>query len=46
MLQYADRVLDKDGISPGMTLIDVGAGDGLVAFRAIERAALQAVAEG
>ena len=36
--QYADRVLDKAGISTGMTLIDVGSGDGLVAFRAIERA--------
>lgn len=36
--QYADRVLDKAGLSSGMTLIDVGSGDGLVAFRAIERA--------
>ncbi len=36
--QYADRVLDKAAISSGMTLIDVGSGDGLVAFRAIERA--------
>ena len=36
--QYADRVLDKAEISPGMTLVDVGSGDGLVAFRAIDRA--------
>jgi ubiquinone/menaquinone biosynthesis C-methylase UbiE len=35
--QYADRVLDNAGVSPGMTLVDVGSGDGLVAFRAIER---------
>lgn len=34
---YADRVLDEAGLFPGMVLADVGAGDGLVAFRAIER---------
>lgn len=38
VMQYAERVLDRAGISPGMTLVDVGSGDGLVAFRAIERA--------
>src|SRR5579862_8968421 len=44
-LTYADRVLDLAQIQPGMTLLDVGSGDGVVAFRAIERlgAALKAV---
>ena len=36
-LAYADRVLDLAQIQPGMTLLDVGSGDGVVAFRAIER---------
>jgi arsenite methyltransferase len=35
--QYADRVLDGARLAPGMTLADVGSGDGLVAFRAIDR---------
>jgi ubiquinone/menaquinone biosynthesis C-methylase UbiE len=35
--RYADRVLDAARLAPGMTLADIGAGDGLVAFRAIER---------
>ncbi len=35
--QYADRVLDGAQLGNGMTLVDVGAGEGLVAFRAIER---------
>jgi len=34
---YADRVLDAAKVDAGMTLVDVGAGDGLIAFRAIER---------
>lgn len=34
---FADRVLDGARLEPGMTLVDVGAGAGLVAFRAIER---------
>jgi ubiquinone/menaquinone biosynthesis C-methylase UbiE len=34
---YADRVLDDAHLFPGMTLVDIGAGDGLLAFRAIER---------
>jgi arsenite methyltransferase len=33
----ADRVLDEARLLPGMTLADIGAGEGLVAFRAIER---------
>lgn len=37
VLGYADRVLDACALKPGMKLVDVGAGDGLVAFRAIER---------
>jgi arsenite methyltransferase len=32
-----DRVLDKAQLRPGDTLIDVGAGDGLIAFGALER---------
>jgi arsenite methyltransferase len=35
--RYADRVLDAARLAPGMTLADIGAGEGLVAFRAIER---------
>jgi ubiquinone/menaquinone biosynthesis C-methylase UbiE len=34
---YADRVLDGARLSPGMTMVDVGAGEGLLAFRAIDR---------
>ncbi len=34
---YADRVLDGAQLQAGMTLVDVGAGEGLVAFRALER---------
>lgn len=36
--KYADRVLDFVRLRPGMTLADIGTGDGLVGFRAIERA--------
>ncbi len=35
--RYRNRVLDGAGLSAGMTLLDVGTGDGLVAFGAIER---------
>jgi ubiquinone/menaquinone biosynthesis C-methylase UbiE len=35
--RYADRVLDAARLAPGMTLADIGAGEGLVAFRAIDR---------
>jgi len=34
---YVDRVLDGARLTPGMTLLDVGTGEGSVAFRAIER---------
>jgi ubiquinone/menaquinone biosynthesis C-methylase UbiE len=34
---YADRVLDGARLASNMILADIGAGDGLVAFRAIER---------
>ncbi|MYM23222.1 methyltransferase domain-containing protein [Duganella sp. FT135W] len=34
---FADRVLSAVDVKPGMTLLDVGTGDGLVAFRAIGR---------
>jgi arsenite methyltransferase len=32
-----DKVLDKAQLRPGQTLLDVGAGDGLIAFGALER---------
>ena len=35
--RYADRVLDGAQLAAGMTMVDVGAGEGLMAFRAIER---------
>ena len=35
--RYADRVLDHAQLTAGMTLVDIGAGEGLIAFRAIER---------
>lgn len=34
-----DNVLDKAGLNPGETLLDVGTGDGLIAFGALERLA-------
>jgi len=34
---YADLVLDGAQLDVGMTMVDVGAGEGLVAFRAIDR---------
>ncbi|MGH8144024.1 MAG: class I SAM-dependent methyltransferase [Steroidobacteraceae bacterium] len=36
--EWADRVLDLLPLRPDTTLADIGAGDGLIAFRAIERA--------
>ncbi|WP_321932201.1 class I SAM-dependent methyltransferase [Paraburkholderia guartelaensis] len=33
----ADRLLDLAHLRPGMTMLDVGSGDGLLALRAIER---------
>jgi arsenite methyltransferase len=35
--RLADRVLDDAKLTAGMTLADIGAGEGLLAFRAIER---------
>lgn len=35
--RYADRVLDGAQLGAGMTLADIGSGDGLIAFRAIDR---------
>ena len=35
--RYADRVLDGARLAPGMTLADIGTGEGLIAFRAIDR---------
>lgn len=34
---FADRVLDGARLASDMTLADIGAGDGLIAFRAIDR---------
>jgi arsenite methyltransferase len=34
---YADRVLDGANLQAGMTLADIGTGEGIVAFRAIDR---------
>lgn len=35
--RYRDRVLDGARLRPGMVLVDVGTGDGLIAFGAFER---------
>jgi len=35
--RYVDRVLDNASLGPGMQLLDVGSGEGLVGFRAIAR---------
>jgi arsenite methyltransferase len=35
--RIADRVLDAANLSAGMSLADIGAGEGLLAFKAIER---------
>ena len=35
--EYADRVIAGAQLEPGMTLVDVGSGEGLIAFRAIGR---------
>ncbi len=37
VLRQADRVIDAAALEPGMCLVDVGAGDGLVALRALAR---------
>jgi arsenite methyltransferase len=34
---YAKRVLDAAQLAPGMTLADIGTGEGLIAFHALER---------
>ncbi len=34
---FRDRVLDGANLAPGMVLVDVGTGDGLIAFGAFER---------
>ena len=35
--RYADHVLDDARLAPGMTMADIGSGEGVLAFRAIER---------
>jgi arsenite methyltransferase len=39
VLGITDRVLDGLQLEPGMTLLDVGAGEGVLAFRALKRMA-------
>jgi arsenite methyltransferase len=39
LLQTRDRVLDGARVGPGKALLDVGCGDGLIAFGALERGA-------
>ena len=38
-----DRVLESANLAPGETLLDVGCGDGLIAFGALERGAAEVV---
>ncbi|HEX3983819.1 MAG TPA: hypothetical protein VHX12_09015, partial [Acidisoma sp.] len=37
----ADKILDAAGLRPGSRFLDLGAGDGLLAFRALDRMAGQ-----
>ncbi|HEY6421492.1 MAG TPA: methyltransferase domain-containing protein [Candidatus Binataceae bacterium] len=37
LTKVRDRLLDKGGLADGKTVLDVGAGDGLIAFGAVER---------
>ena len=37
LARYADRVLDAAALRPGMTVLDLGTGDGLLAFRALDQ---------
>jgi ubiquinone/menaquinone biosynthesis C-methylase UbiE len=37
MTRWRDRVLDNAQVQPGETLLDVGCGDGLIAFGALDR---------
>ena len=39
--RYADRVLTGAKLLPGMTLADVGSGEGLIAFKAIDQIPLR-----
>jgi len=39
LLPVRDRVLDNARLRPGQVMLDVGAGDGLIAFGAVERVA-------
>ena len=34
---FVDRVLEAARLAPGMTLADIGTGEGVIALRAIER---------
>jgi len=37
LYQWRDEVLDRAGVAPGGTVLDVGSGDGLIAFGALDR---------
>jgi arsenite methyltransferase len=39
LARWRDRVLDNSGVSDGETLLDVGCGEGLIGFGALERGA-------
>jgi arsenite methyltransferase len=39
LLPVRDKVLDRSGVSPGETLLDVGCGEGMIGFGALERGA-------
>ena len=43
LARVRERILDKAGLEPGETLLDVGCGNGLVAFGALERGAERVV---
>jgi arsenite methyltransferase len=39
LVPVRDKVLDRSGVSPGETLLDVGCGEGMIGFGALERGA-------
>src|ERR671930_2361247 len=39
LVPVRDKVLDRSGLAPGETLLDVGCGEGMIGFGALERGA-------